>query len=116
MNEVTTKRGWSALDFSVLNVHAECSVALLEQGALVSDNCQHICRINWTLVQYAAHHGAKDVFRLLIQQLKEPTVMSPDAHHHFLLNFTRNLTIVHVVAMQHLLLTTISRTPTLHYV
>lgn len=71
VNEVTTKRGWSALDFAVLNGHAECAVTLLEHGAVVTDNCKSIGRNNWTLVQYAAHHGAKDVVRLLVQRLQE---------------------------------------------
>lgn len=71
VNEVTTKRGWSALDFSVLNGHANCAITLLKHGAFVTDNCKTIGRNNWTLVQYAANHGAKDVVRLLIQRLKE---------------------------------------------
>lgn len=71
VNEVTTKSGWSALDFAVLNGHADCAVTLLEHGATVTDNCKSIGRNNWTLVQYAAHHGAKEVVRLLIQRLQE---------------------------------------------
>ncbi|CDF39250.1 unnamed protein product [Chondrus crispus] len=71
VNEVTSKSGWSALDFAVLNGHAECAVTLLNHGATVTDNCKGIGRNNWTLVQYAAHHQAKDVVRLLIQRLKE---------------------------------------------
>lgn len=71
VNESTTKSGWSALDFAVLNGNAECAVTLLKHGAMVTDNCKGIGRNNWTLVQYAAHHGAKDVVRFLIQRLKE---------------------------------------------
>lgn len=71
VNEVTTKSGWSALDFAVLNGHADCAVTLLQHGATVTDNCKSIGRNNWTLVQYAAHHGAKEVVRLLIQRLQE---------------------------------------------
>lgn len=76
VNEITTKRGWSALDFAVLNGHAECAVTLLKHGATVTDNCKSIGRNNWTLVQYAAHHGAKNVVRLLIQRLKEQRMRS----------------------------------------
>lgn len=77
VNEVTTKSGWSALDFAVLNGHADCAVSLLEHGAIVTDNCKSIGRNNWTLVQYAASNGAKDVVRLLIQRLKEQRTNSP---------------------------------------
>lgn len=77
VNEKTTKRKWTALDFAVLNGHAECAVTLLEHGAFVSDNCKTIGRNNWTLVQYAAHHGAKDVVRLLIQRLQEQNTGGP---------------------------------------
>eukprot|EP00177_Eucheuma_denticulatum_P002987 GFKZ01005374.1.p1 GENE.GFKZ01005374.1~~GFKZ01005374.1.p1 ORF type:complete len:2130 (-),score=277.76 GFKZ01005374.1:64-6453(-) len=71
VNEVTTKSGWSALDFSVLNAHAECAITLLKYGARVTDNCKTIGRNNWTLVQYAAHHQEKELVRLLIQRLKD---------------------------------------------
>lgn len=71
VNEVSSKSGWSALDFAVLNGHADCAVTLLEHGATVTDNCKSIGRNNWTLVQHAANHGAKDVVRLLVQRLQE---------------------------------------------
>lgn len=67
----TDNSRWTALDFAVLNGHETCAVVLLKHGATVSDTCKSIGRNNWTLVQYAANHGAKEVVRLLIQRLKE---------------------------------------------
>ncbi len=71
VDAATDNSKWTALDFAVLNGHAACAVVLLKHGATVSDNCKNIGRNNWTLVQYAANHGAKEVVRLLIQRLKE---------------------------------------------
>ncbi|CAN8071823.1 unnamed protein product [Agarophyton chilense] len=84
VNEVTSKSGWSPLDFAVLNGHSESSKILLRHGALVTDNCKSVGRNNWTLVQHAASNGAKDVVRLLIQRIKEqrsnlPTSASDDS-------------------------------------
>lgn len=73
VDEVTSKSEWSALDFAVLNGHAECALTLLKHGSSVTDKCRSVGRANWSLVQYAAHHGAKDVVRLLIQRIQEQT-------------------------------------------
>lgn len=71
VNELTSKSGWSSLDFAVLNGNTQSALLLLQRGAVVSDTCKTLGRNNWTLVQYAASNGAKDVVRLLIQRLKE---------------------------------------------
>lgn len=71
VNELTSKSGWSSLDFAVLNGHSESAIVLLQRGAIVTETCKNLGRNNWTLVQYAASNGAKDVVRLLIQRLKE---------------------------------------------
>lgn len=76
VDEVTSKKGWAALDFAVLNGHAECALTLLKHGSSVTDNCRSVGRSNWTLVQYAAHHGAKDVVRLLIERIQEQDAAS----------------------------------------
>lgn len=71
VNELTSKSGWSPLDFAVLNGHSKSAVLLLQHGAIVTDTCKALGRNSWTLVQYAASNGAKDVVRLLIERLKE---------------------------------------------
>lgn len=71
VDAATDNSKWTALDFAVLNAHSACAVVLLKHGATVSDNCKNIGRNNWTLVQYAASSGAKEVVRLLVQRLKE---------------------------------------------
>ncbi len=71
VDAVTDNSKWTALDFSVLNGHSQCAIVLLKHGATVSENCKSVGRNNWTLVQYAAQQGAKEVVRLLVQRLKE---------------------------------------------
>lgn len=79
VDAVTDNSKWTPLDFAVLNGHSGCAVVLLKHGATVSDNCKNIGRNNWTLVQYAASHGAKEVVRLLVQRLKEQRMKAKGA-------------------------------------
>lgn len=70
INDVTTKGGWSALDFAVLNGHAECAVTLLEHGATVTDSCKRIGRNNTpTLIACAIMVVA---IRIMATQLPHP--------------------------------------------
>jgi hypothetical protein len=55
----------------VLNGHAACATALLEHGAVVTDNVKKAGQSGFTLVQHAARNGNKDVVRLLVQRLQE---------------------------------------------
>ena len=71
VDSVTDNSKWTALDFSVLNGHSQCAIVLLKHGATVSENCKNVGRNNWTLVQYAAQQGAKEVVRLLVERVQE---------------------------------------------
>jgi len=66
-----SSKGWSALDFSVLNSHVITALALIENGALVDDQSKHCGRTSWTLVQHAAHNGNRELVRALVSRLQE---------------------------------------------
>mmetsp|Transcript_6234 Transcript_6234/g.18805 ORF Transcript_6234/g.18805 Transcript_6234/m.18805 type:complete len:1604 (+) Transcript_6234:403-5214(+) len=66
-----SSKGWSALDFAVLNGHVTSANTLIFYGAIVDDGPKVIGRGSWTLVQHAAHSGNKEIVRLLIQRLQE---------------------------------------------
>ncbi|KAJ8907342.1 hypothetical protein NDN08_007456 [Rhodosorus marinus] len=69
-----SSKGWSALDFAVLNGHVTSASALIFYGAIVDEGPKVIGRGSWTLVQHAAHSGNKEIVRLLIQRLQEQKV------------------------------------------